>query len=483
MSNPVLSPVDNSVEDVSIQDRPRIGMTFESENAAYEFYNQYGRKVGFSIRRDHAHRSKQDPTIIKHGHRKKDKRDMFTKEPRAESRTDCLARLCISRLKDDQYECKNFFDDHNHDLHTPATVYLMRSQRQVSNIVAHGIDLANDSSIKPKATFDLMGMQITNIFWADPRMLIDYALFGDVVIFDTTFCTNKEYRPFGVFAGFNHHRGVTIALLYDETVPSFKWLFETFLEAHGQKKPKTIFTDQDAAIARAIGEDLNKCIFQYENEEEFENAWNILLDDYQLENNSCTQLSESINSDLKDYLRPTLNLVWFFKQFERIIEDKHANELKADFEARNTLPRTMGCNAPMLRQAGRVYTPYIFNEFRKEHDMFLACSVKYRTLNDVFHQYFIGMVDEEGDFMEGEHAVLYKIHEQALECNCRKFETYGILCCHVLKVLDVLEIKCIPEKYILRRWILAAKDILVEDSKGKEGMEDVQLSRDEHIYV
>ncbi|XP_043705344.1 protein FAR1-RELATED SEQUENCE 5-like [Telopea speciosissima] len=559
MSNPVLSPVDNSVEDVYIQDIPRIGMTCESENAAYCFYNQYGRNVGFSIRRDHAHRSKEDPTIIKqrrfvcnrHGRRKKDKRDINTKEPRAETRTDCLARMCISRVKDGQYECKDFFDDHNNELHTPATSHLMQSQCQISNIVVHGIDLADDSGIRPKATFDLMGMQvggsenlgctrvdlnnylrtkrqhdlafgeagsllayfenqtrnnpsftyslqldngeqITNKFWADPRMLIDYAVFGDVVIFDTTFCTNKEYRPFGIFAGFNHHRGATIfgvALLYDETVPSFKWLFETFLETHGQKKPKTIFTDQDAAMSRAIAEvlpekwhglctwhlmhngikhlgnlmkhglsflkDLNKCIFQYENEEEFENAWKILLDDYQLGNNS-----------------------W---QFERVVEDKRANELKAEFEARNTLPRTMGCNAPVLRQAGKVYTPYIFNEFRREHDMFLTCSVKYRTVNDIFHQYIVGMVDEEGEFVEGEHTVLYKIHEQVLECSCRKFETYGILCCHVLKVLDVLEIKCIPEKYILRRWTRAAKDILVEDSKGKEVMEDVQLSRTQSL--
>ena len=27
--------------------------------------------------------------------------------------------------------------------------------------------------------------QITNIFWADARMIIDYANFGDVVTFDT----------------------------------------------------------------------------------------------------------------------------------------------------------------------------------------------------------------------------------------------------------------------------------------------------------
>jgi hypothetical protein len=43
--------------------------------------------------------------------------------------------------------------------------------------------------------------QITNIFWANAKMIIDYAHFGDVVTFDTTFGTNKEYRSFDVFVG------------------------------------------------------------------------------------------------------------------------------------------------------------------------------------------------------------------------------------------------------------------------------------------
>ena len=48
--------------------------------------------------------------------------------------------------------------------------------------------------------------QIANIFWVDAKMLTDYAYFGDVVSFDTTFGTNKKSRPFGVFVGFNHFR-------------------------------------------------------------------------------------------------------------------------------------------------------------------------------------------------------------------------------------------------------------------------------------
>jgi zinc finger SWIM domain-containing protein 3 len=99
--------------------------------------------------------------------------------------------------------------------------------------------------------------QITNIFWADAKMIMDYAHFGDVVSFDTTFGTNKESRPFGVFVGFNHFRETVVfgaTLMYDETFESFKWLFETFLKSHNGQQPKTFYTDQDAAMGKAVSQ-------------------------------------------------------------------------------------------------------------------------------------------------------------------------------------------------------------------------------------
>jgi hypothetical protein len=44
--------------------------------------------------------------------------------------------------------------------------------------------------------------QIANIFWTDAQMIINYKLFVDVVSFDTT-----EYQPHAMFIGFNHQRG------------------------------------------------------------------------------------------------------------------------------------------------------------------------------------------------------------------------------------------------------------------------------------
>ena len=45
---------------------------------------------------------------------------------------------------------------------------------------------------------------ITNIFWVDVKMIINYAHFGNDFGFDTTFGTNKEFRPLAMFIGFNH---------------------------------------------------------------------------------------------------------------------------------------------------------------------------------------------------------------------------------------------------------------------------------------
>ena len=96
--------------------------------------------------------------------------------------------------------------------------------------------------------------QITDIFWADARMIFDYGLFGDVVSFDTTYQTNEANSPFEVFVGINHHRETVIfgtALMYDETADSSTWLFETFFDAMSNKIPKSIFIDQGAAMAKA----------------------------------------------------------------------------------------------------------------------------------------------------------------------------------------------------------------------------------------
>jgi zinc finger SWIM domain-containing protein 3 len=75
---------------------------------------------------------------------------------------------------------------------------------------------------------------------------MDYACFGDVVSFHITFQTNKFEMSFDPILETNHHKQTIIfgaALLFDESIPPFIWLFQTFLEAMSSKHLSIIFTD------------------------------------------------------------------------------------------------------------------------------------------------------------------------------------------------------------------------------------------------
>ena len=53
-------------EDVNDKSIPTVGMAFKSEDEAYDFYNQYARKVGFSIRKSHTKLRRDGPLYQKH---------------------------------------------------------------------------------------------------------------------------------------------------------------------------------------------------------------------------------------------------------------------------------------------------------------------------------------------------------------------------------------------------------------------------------
>ena len=75
--------------------------------------------------------------------------------------------------------------------------------------------------------------------------------FGDVIIFDNTYRVNQNNIPLGLFVGIDHFDMSFVlaqVLMVFETSASFKWVFETLMEAVGNKKIQTLFTDQDQAM-------------------------------------------------------------------------------------------------------------------------------------------------------------------------------------------------------------------------------------------
>ncbi|XP_042485287.1 protein FAR1-RELATED SEQUENCE 5-like [Macadamia integrifolia] len=241
---------------------------------------------------------------------------------------------------------------------------------------------------------------------------------------------------------------------------------------------------------------LKKCIYQYDVEDEFETTWYNLLNEYDIKDNAwlqriyglksqwakcymknsftigiqSTQLSESLNSDLKDYLKSTLDVVQFFKHFERVLNQKRGNELKAEFNARNKMPRLANSMSIVQKQVGELYTPVIFQLFQEEYNWINVCTIIGQTDGMPFLNFRLGIF--EANY---EYKVCCNPLQGIVACSCMKFEANGILCCHCLKVFDVLDIKRIPEHYILKRWTRGARTMVVNDSRGKEVEQDVNL--------
>ncbi|KAJ1391554.1 FAR1 DNA-binding domain [Sesbania bispinosa] len=131
--------VEANITECRLDGVPKLGMGFDSEEHAYEFYNTYAGRVGFSVRKDYVNRSKVDGavasrrfTCFREGFRQKDKRDMNVKRPRKETRIGCLAQLVISRQPDGRYHVTHFEEKHNHELVAACRAHMLRSQKRLA---------------------------------------------------------------------------------------------------------------------------------------------------------------------------------------------------------------------------------------------------------------------------------------------------------------------------------------------------------------
>lgn len=259
--------------------------------------------------------SKEGKTDESWQSRRKDTVEQSRERNRGHTRCGCKAKMTVKKSrKKDVWVVGYFIEQHNHALSTPTKVHLLRSHRSVSaakRALVHQLSEANiptcqqvrlleidaggPSSIgflekdirnhRRDLQSELLGHDAESLiqyfesekeknenfystyetndsgvfvrcFWSDCESRRSYAQFGDVIVFDTTYNTNKYSMVFAPFVGVNHHRQTTVfgcGLLSDEKTDSFVWLFSKFLECmSGHDPPSVIITDQDAAIARAI---------------------------------------------------------------------------------------------------------------------------------------------------------------------------------------------------------------------------------------
>ncbi|XP_059305041.1 protein FAR1-RELATED SEQUENCE 3-like isoform X1 [Lycium ferocissimum] len=103
---------------------PFIGMEFESEDAAKEFYDDYARRVGFIMRIDQCRRSEVDKRILsrrlscnKQGYYVKVKNHYGPpRKTRTSTREGCKAMMLVKVNKSDKWVVTRFVKEHTHPL-------------------------------------------------------------------------------------------------------------------------------------------------------------------------------------------------------------------------------------------------------------------------------------------------------------------------------------------------------------------------------
>ncbi|KAM1023174.1 hypothetical protein COP2_045249 [Malus domestica] len=331
--------------------------------------------------------------------------------------------------------------------------------------------------------------QMTNFFWRDGRSIIDYECFGDVVIFDTTYRTNKYNMICAPFV---------CAFLLDEKTATFEWLFEAFLESMGNRKPRTIFTNQCQAMANAImvvfpetchrlctwhismnatrniptlygipefKRLFNKCLDGCQTELEFQQTWDAMIEEFNVAQNiwlkglyairekwcpvfsqdafsvriKSTQRSESMNNVFHRMSTKTMTLTEFVLHYEKQANGMHSKELEETFRCKQGLPSTAAKKNGFLKRAASVYTRKIYKFLAYEFVGSLAVKMHEVESDGTFQTFEL---NEEG------HRTVYVVKFNSstlnISCSCKRFESMGLLCRHALWVMNVKEVSQIP---------------------------------------
>ncbi|XP_052152132.1 protein FAR1-RELATED SEQUENCE 12-like [Oryza glaberrima] len=565
---------------------PRMGMEFESEHEAYEFYRYYGWKVGFNVRKEYANKSKKTGEITsrkfacsREGYRANVKRGNHM-VPMPDSRTGCNAHLVIRRKKPGaKLEVYAFQPRHNHPLFatscmpnplqpnvvhwttlpdavTPPDLLMdggevggqesteenstasagegrrqpLRTRRQWEMKYGEAGALLNyfqDQSLANPSFYHAVQLdvedKVANVFWADPRMITDYSQFGDVIAFDVVSRNSISLRHFASFVGCNNFGEPIVfglALMYDETAESFQWLFETFLHAMSGRAPKTFFSHQDAVVAKAVSivmpdtthvicawhlkhaatrninqlksdsdfmKEFKACINLYEEETEFLTSWDAMINKHNLHDNvwlkkvfeekekwarpymrgvfsagmKGTRLNDRFQSDVRDHLRPEVNILLLLRHLETVINDRRRKELEVEYSSRLKLPY-FKIKAPILTQAFEAYTNTIFPLFQEEYEEFQSAYIVNRDESGPCREYVVSVVEKEKRYTVYGNPI-----EQTVSCSCKKFERNGFLCSHALKILDAMDIKYLPDRYIMKRWTKYARTLMSGDVQGQ----------------
>ncbi|XP_028086893.1 protein FAR1-RELATED SEQUENCE 5-like [Camellia sinensis] len=379
-------------------------MKFNSEEDAYSFYNAYAKVIGFSIRRSRKQICGDNKFV-------ESRKWVCSREGVREKKY--LQRVERFVTSVDQAQAKAM---RNVGMRTSQIMDFMVYQSEGYEEVGFiHRDLHNQFQAERKYNVD-KDNRLDKIFWADGRSRMDYAVFGDVLVFDTTYRTNQHKKPFVILASVsNHFMTITFgcALLPDKIMDTYTWVLETLIEAMDGQRPIFVVTDGDRVMRQAIEIVIPHCRHrlcswhleknastnvhtpEFTNDfallmlkkckiVEFDNVWARMVKQYKLENNNrvleihrkrnkwaevyfrghmfagmrSTQRVEGMNAYFNMFLEQKVRLYEFVAQYDRALARMRVNEAKTESKTENSFPILITPLRSLEKHAVEHFTTY-----------------------------------------------------------------------------------------------------------------------------
>lgn len=173
--------------------------------------------------------------------------------------------------------------------------------------------------------------------------------------------------------------------------------------------------------------------------------------------------SESVNAFFNGYVHPTTKLHDFVIQFNLAVDDCFQPEKQADYES-NHKSLQLVYGTPLEKHASKIYTKALFGKFQKQLGKALCLRVEMKSRVEGLVNYEVYKYDAPNSVY---NVVVNEIVTKA-SCSCKKYEYSGVLCSHILRVFDKLDIFEIPGAHIMKRWTKRAKEGEVFDETGRQ---------------
>ncbi|PIN26811.1 hypothetical protein CDL12_00436 [Handroanthus impetiginosus] len=509
--NEITSPSKDNVVDSRV-----LQLVLKTDEEADLFYFNYGRDLGFDIRRyskktdkDGVVRNREWVCSFAGFYLSSNEGYVCRRRATLDLRCGCKACFRISRDRTDGlYKVTKFIPHHNHPLATDEIAHLLKCNRYISiphktllsgltgsgirackamNYLAHieggpgklPFKRKDDLQIHDKdLIFDFTlddENTLSRLFWIDGMSCAQFKLFGDVLLFDSTYKTNPYQFPLVMLFGVNNHFKTCVfgaAILCDETVESYCWLLQQFKQA-------------DAAMRAAIK-------FEYPKAKHRICSWN-------LEHNALRNVGKcQFVADFGDLITANYNVEDFEIAWQNLIQ-KHdvANHpwvldvykdkecwsgayCRGYFMAMMTSTQYKPClKSEVLKSfenhAATVYTRKIFEKVQDEivAEQGLILQEAINEDDTIFTFKFVPYLNHVVNIC----CLMINWPEGTFECQCLMLKLDGIPCRHIISALKNLQQIELPDPIIKYRWTVDIGVKLRKEFRFPFPFEDPQRRR------